>query len=156
MKPMLGPDDPNPRTRLWGTPVIQRLMYRTAELPNGCWEWRGTVNTKGYGNIRLDQDGPIEAVHRVSYQHFVGPIPVHLEIDHLCFHRACVNPEHLEAVTHLENVRRGRTNQNHGKTHCIHGHEFSAENTSVDTLGKRVCKACARERSRQYRDRKSA
>lgn len=46
-------------------------------------------------------------VHRVSYETFIGPIPKGLEIDHLCRVKVCANPEHLEAVTHQENVRRG-------------------------------------------------
>jgi hypothetical protein len=44
--------------------------------------------------------------HRWAYEHFVGPIPEGLEIDHGCFVHACVNPGHLEPVTHQENVRR--------------------------------------------------
>lgn len=156
MTPLLGLDAPNPQSRLRNAPVIERLMYRTSLTPSGCWEWRGTTNAKGYGNIRRDLDGPIEAVHRVSYEHFTGPIPPGLEIDHLCFKRNCVNPDHLEAVTHAENVRRGRTNQNHGKTHCIQGHEFNESNTSINPLGKRVCKTCARLNQRKYRARKVA
>jgi hypothetical protein len=151
MTPMLAPDAPNPTSRLRNAPVLARLMYRTAALPNGCWEWRGSANPRGYGHIRLDMNGRIYAVHRVAYEQLVGPIPAGLEIDHLCFNRRCVNPDHLEPVTRLENVRRGRTNQNDGKTHCKRGHEFDAANTSIDVLGKRVCKACARERQRTYR-----
>ena len=36
----------------------------------------------------------------------VGPIPDGREIDHLCRNHRCVNPDHLEPVTHLENMRR--------------------------------------------------
>jgi hypothetical protein len=53
-------------------------------------------------------------------------------------------------------VRRGRHNQNHGKTECVKGHPFDAANTSIDSLGKRVCKTCGRERMREYRARRAA
>lgn len=45
--------------------------------------------------------------HRLSYELFVGPIPDGYELDHLCRNRGCVNPAHLEAVTHRVNVLRG-------------------------------------------------
>jgi|SRR5450756_109757 len=150
-KPRLKQGDTNPRTRLRNRPAIDRLMYRTALLDSGCWEWLGTKNPKGYGNIRRDDDGPIISVHRLAYQSLVGPIPVGLEIDHLCFNRACVNPAHLEPVTRRENVLRGARNQNYGKPECIWGHPFDEANTSIDTKGKRVCKTCVRTRMARYR-----
>jgi len=69
-----------------------------------------------------------------------------LEIDHLCRVRCCVNPDHLEAVTHRENILRGNTFAavNAAKTHCPKGHEYTPENTRIHTGGRRQCIACSR------------
>lgn len=74
-----------------------------------CLLWSGTLNHSGYGHINVG--GRFVGVHRLAYTLHVGPIPEDLEIDHLCFVRNCVNPEHLEAVTHEENLRRSRERQ---------------------------------------------
>ena len=73
---------------------------------SGCWEWNGKLNN-GYGRIRFKQKST--AAHRVSYEIYKGQIPDNYCIDHLCRNKKCVNPEHLEAVTQLENTLRGRT-----------------------------------------------
>ena len=70
-----------------------------------CWIWSGTLNNKGYGRVAIAGKG--QYAHRAMYEQEVGPIPDGYEIDHLCRVRACINPAHLEAVTHSENLRRG-------------------------------------------------
>lgn len=141
----------NPTTRLRNAPVIDRLMFRTKALANGCWLWLGSKNPKGYGHIRSDMGGPLVSVHRVAWEHHAGPIPPHLEIDHICLNRACVNPGHLRLATRIENVRHGRANQNHGKSACKRGHMFDSDNTRIDRKGKRVCRLCTRDAMRAHR-----
>lgn len=85
-------------------PAIERLMQRIIINANECWIYQGYLNPAGYGMI----DGGTQVfTHRLTYEHFVGPIPDGLVIDHLCRVPACCNPDHLEAVTQRENVRRG-------------------------------------------------
>lgn len=110
----------------------------------GCWEWQGATN-HGYGRFRH------QSAHRWSWEQEHGPIPNGLTIDHLCRNTFCVNPSHLEPVTIGENLRRSpiqRSTINAAKTHCPHGHPYSAENT-FHSKGRRHCLACRRIRDAQ-------
>ena len=130
--------------------VIDRLISHVAVTPAGCWEWTASLN-RGYA--RTDIMGRPKYVHRVTYEAFVGPIPDGLSLDHLCRNAACVNPDHLEPVDHRTNVLRGAgpTAVNAAKTHCIHGHELTPENTRYAPNGYRACRACQRARHRASR-----
>ena len=116
--------------------------------PNECWLWTG-VTSKGYG--LMGAGGRKYRVHRFAYELLVGPIPDGLVLDHLCRVRNCVNPAHLEPVTDLENILRG---ERASKTHCIHGHEFTPENTSRNAAGHRDCLTCKRGRNARHRARR--
>ncbi len=83
-------------------PPIDRIMAKV-EVVDGCWLFQGAKRS-GYGQISVE--GKNKQAHRVSYEVNVGPIPEGLELDHLCRATNCVNPDHLEPVTHAENIRR--------------------------------------------------
>ena len=93
--------------------------------------------------------------HRVAYELTNGPIPDGLELDHLCRVRHCVNPSHIEAVTHRENTLRGTGPIPHRarQSHCKHGHEFTPENTYRLPNGCRHCRTCSIEWTRRRRER---
>src|SRR5213593_4508095 len=75
--------------------------------PCGCLIWLGHKMSSGYGYGRVAFRGGNRLAHRVVYELARGPIPKELEIDHLCRVQSCINPDHLEAVTHSVNMRRG-------------------------------------------------
>lgn len=122
-----------------------------------CWEWLGAVQSAGYGATSKG------LAHRIAYELRVGPIPKGLTIDHLCKNKLCCNPKHMEAVTLAENLRRAVETRNHhrggnlvyaARTHCKWGHEFTDENTRMNG-NVRVCKACAKRRSTEFKNRRN-
>jgi len=124
------------------------------ESEAGCWLWDASRNSKGYG--RFGVGNVTRYAHRLAYELIVGPIPCGLEIDHLCRTPGCVNPAHLEAVTHRENVLRGTgaSAANAKKVRCVNGHAFAGDNVRINTDGERVCVACKRAKDARYARKK--
>lgn len=118
--------------------------------PDECWPYGGTLTKPGYGLMSLA--GVQVFAHRLSYTLLRGLIPEGLQLDHLCKNRRCINPNHLEPVTFVENVRRelAPASVNRRKTHCNDGHELSGDNLHV-YRGKRYCRTCRRDRQRVRR-----
>ena len=139
-----------------------RLFWSKVEvLATGCWEWRGKLNADGYGYIlvgsRSDQSRKYVFAHRFAFERFRGSIPAGEEIDHLCKHRSCVNPTHLQSLSHLENVRRSGAAEAHrqqmrARTQCRNGHDYNQSNVYL-YRGKRYCRAC-RKKSELKRQRR--
>ena len=79
---------------------------------DGCWWWTGTTGGSnaryGYFNPTTSQWGKKVPAHRWLYEAIGNFIPDGLELDHLCRNKLCVNPAHLEPVTHAENRKRSR------------------------------------------------
>lgn len=82
-----------------------RKKVRYIVNENGCWIWQLARSYNGYGVMGIKNKNIY--AHRYYYEKYKGKIPKHLEIDHLCRVRHCVNPKHLETVTTAENIRRG-------------------------------------------------
>ena len=85
--------------------VVQNIRI---DKKTGCWNWCGANSGSGRGGNypRMSLDGRTVAVHRVMATHAFGYIPSNRQVDHICRNRMCVNPEHLELVTHRENQKR--------------------------------------------------
>lgn len=138
------------RTGLQKKTAVEWFL-QTIEPDGECVRWTGYIHPEtGYGMTGGNM------AHRRSYQLFVGPIPQGLVIDHLCRNRWCVNPAHLEPVTHRVNLLRGdtQTRRHAEQTHCVHGHPFDAANT-YRWRGSRVCRTCRRLREAARRAARS-
>ena len=113
--------------------VVERLLGNLEENGEGCLIWGN--QTAGDGYRQISYEGSRVYAHRLAYEMFIGPIPDGMELDHLCRNRGCVNPAHLEPVSHRENTLRGST--------------FAAEHPKADMLPSRP----KNRRNREWRAR---
>lgn len=90
----------------YAAPITRFAKRIEVDEVSGCWCWTASLNNAGYGNFNGT------SAHRFIYQYVFDAIPPARQVDHLCRNRRCANPEHLEIVTAVENVIRGRR-------HCV-------------------------------------
>lgn len=118
-----------------------------------CIPWIGRLTRDGYGQFG------VKLAHRLVWEKVHGPIPDGLTVDHLCFRRDCINPWHMQLLTAVQNsrCRSGTRKPQKLRTHCKRNHEFTEDNTYIraDGMG-RACRACARDNTRRYNERKVA
>lgn len=128
-----------------------RFLSKVIMTESGCWGWftRNGPLKKGYSKMVIA--GRTESGHKVSWVIHNGPIPEGLIVMHRCDNTVCTNPDHLQVGTYKDNmtdmISKGRQVLA-TKTHCINGHEFTAENTRSDNFHRKVCVTCARLRAK--------
>jgi hypothetical protein len=146
--------DPSPHL----TPKeLDRLMANVQMEPTtGCWLWTGPTIGYGYGLFSLRYKNVL--AHKTTYQHFHGPVPPGLVLDHeVCDTPQCCNPDHVRPKTQRENLLRGNTvtARNAAKTACPKGHPLVEGNLVLSpSRPGRICLTCRREYDRRRRPHK--
>ena len=93
---------------------IAEDRYESKEMgySTPCWIWKECINSAGYGRIsrRFKSTRKFKSTlaHVAMYEQIIGPVPTGMELDHLCRIPRCVNPHHLDPVSHAINMRRGK------------------------------------------------
>lgn len=135
-----------------GSRKFPERFWAKVEKTETCWLWHGYRNKLGYGRVGDPKDTRRNVMaYRVAYELERGPIPPGFELDHLCRVPACVNPAHLEAVTHRENVMRGQNPSIRVFLTgiCRRGHDGSLAGFAPTSRG-RTCRQCKRDSNRAW------
>lgn len=133
-----------------------KRFWSNVDKSTDCWIWKGALSGKGYGLFGFNKIR--KSAHIISFELLNGLVPSDRELDHTCKNPPCINPSHLEPVTHQINMLRGNTfaRVNKSKTHCPKGHEYNSENTRMAPNGSRLCRECDRISSKMFYHKKKA
>lgn len=133
-------------------------FWEKVDKTEDCWNWKA-YKFNGYGKFMVGEKYKKipRLAHRISYVLYKGRISNNKQIDHLCRNRACVNPEHLQAVSQRENLMRGNgaCAMNARKVSCPKGHAYTRENTLLyKRRGNkyRKCRKCRKRRFMRHKD----
>lgn len=148
-----------------GKTLEQRLMEKVEMIPfHPCWEWIASKRPSGYGQMTTDDNRlttekrPITA-SRISFVLFVGPIPPGMLVCHSCDNPGCVRPQHLFLGTNWDNaqdrIKKGRKAGPKIKSQCKRGHQFTSDNTYIDTTGAQQCRTCNKARNLKSKRKKA-
>ena len=137
---------------LEGYPGADGRFWAKVNQTESCWLWVAAQNGVGYGYFWNGEYAVL--AHRWAYERFIGPIPRHLELDHLCRLRCCVRPAHLEPVTTRTNLLRGvgASARHARKERCPRGHRYDAVVHRSNGKMYRSCRTCNRDKTRAWRE----
>ena len=154
-------DRPTPRIgnrnkgQFQAIPLLDRIESKIERVPfSTCWYWIGAISSRGYGSIYLN--GRIRTAHSVTYEIKYGKVPAGKELNHLCKHKSCCNPDCLEAVTHSENMRYSDAEYRAGrkrvkKMYCTNGHPLFGPN-----YVRSRCRTCSNDYRKKLHSMKKA
>lgn len=93
---------PSEQLGLLRSPGVQKRLWDKVRITDECWYWTGAVTVQGYGRFRVMDT--LLSPYRVVFELTYGAIEPGVDIDHMCFTPACVNPEHLRPTTRKQNM----------------------------------------------------
>ena len=102
------------------TPIITEDDWVLNPEKEDCHEWRWARMKHGHGIITPRGDITDRLAHRVSWILHNGPIPEGATINHRCDNPPCINPAHLYAGDHFDNMRDTVRRGNHATQKLNH------------------------------------